>query len=185
MKKGGSKRKGSQYERTICKQLSLWWSYEENDIIFWLSSQSGGRATTRAKKGKKTPYSYGDITFIDPIGKPLIDKCLLELKRGYTNDINILDLIDKKKGISILLQWWEKGESERKFAKRKYTIVIFRRDRHESCIFFESKIFNEMLDYFGKFDGVKIIVETKDHKFIVLKLDEFLDWCNPKFFKEK
>lgn len=76
--------KGAAFEREVCKQLSLWWTHGESDAVFWRSSGSGARATTRMKQNKKTPYEYGDVSFTDPIGKPFIDYFLVELKRGYS-----------------------------------------------------------------------------------------------------
>ena len=75
-------RKGSSFERKICKLLSKWWTDGERDDVFWRSSQSGGRATQRAKSGKKTFGSYGDIAAVDPIGQPLMQLFTIELKRG-------------------------------------------------------------------------------------------------------
>lgn len=77
--------KGEGFEREISKDLSLWWSREERDDIFWRSSQSGGRAKSRAIAGLNTAYSYGDISFLDPIGKPLLERVVIEVKRGYTS----------------------------------------------------------------------------------------------------
>lgn len=78
--------KGSDFERTICKKLSTWWTKDlagdPRDDVFWRSSQSGGRATQRAKSGKTTFGSYGDIAAVDPIGAPLIKLFTIELKRG-------------------------------------------------------------------------------------------------------
>jgi len=81
-------RKGSSFEREICKKLSLWWTRDlehPRDDVFWRSSQSGGRATERAKKGKSTYGSYGDITAVDPIGEPLLKLFTIELKRGRSH----------------------------------------------------------------------------------------------------
>jgi len=75
--------KGSNFEREVSKELSLWTTNGVRDDIYWRSSQSGGRATIRARQGKKTANSAGDICFIDPIGKPLLDIFVLELKNGY------------------------------------------------------------------------------------------------------
>lgn len=77
--------KGSQFERQICKQLSLWWTVGERDDIFWRSSQSGGRATQRMKFGKKTFGSYGDVAAVDPFGQPLLEYWTIELKRGKSH----------------------------------------------------------------------------------------------------
>ncbi len=85
--------KGSQFERHVCKQLSMWWSGGERDDIFWRSSQSGGRATQRAKSGKSTYGSYGDIASVDPVGEPLLKLFTIELKRGKSHG-TVMELID-------------------------------------------------------------------------------------------
>ena len=36
--------KGSEFEREMCKCLSLWWTDSKRDDVFWRSAQSGGRA---------------------------------------------------------------------------------------------------------------------------------------------
>ena len=91
--------KGSSFEREICKQLSTWWSKgiegAARDDVFWRSSQSGGRATQRAKFGKRTSGSYGDINAVDPIGQPLLRYFTFELKRGRSHGLPA-DLIDCK-----------------------------------------------------------------------------------------
>ena len=74
-KKGGGHAKGSQFERTVCKDLSLWWTKGKRDDVFWRTSGSGARAKTRSKTGEKTFGQYGDVQATDPIGQPLI--CLL------------------------------------------------------------------------------------------------------------
>lgn len=76
--------KGSDFEREICKKLSLWWTQGDNprDDVFWRTSQSGGRATFRRQKGKDTYGHHGDITAVDPIGAPLLKVFSMELKRG-------------------------------------------------------------------------------------------------------
>lgn len=91
--------KGSEFERQICKRLSLWWTDDERDDVFWRSSQSGGRATLRSRKGIRTAGSYGDITALDPIGEPLMKMFTIELKRGSSYS-SPGDLIDFKKGNS-------------------------------------------------------------------------------------
>ena len=75
-----SKQKGSQFEREICKKLSLWVSEGKRDDLYWRSAMSGGRATVRSKVGKQTINQLGDITAIDPLGFPLTDKFVIECK---------------------------------------------------------------------------------------------------------
>lgn len=85
---GNKASKGAAFERNICTILSEWWSMgvcgKEASDIFWRSSQSGGRATQRSKKGLSTFGSYGDIAAINPIGQPLMKVWTIELKRGST-----------------------------------------------------------------------------------------------------
>ena len=180
--------KGSQYERDTCKQLSLWWTQDLNkprDDVFWRCSQSGGRATTRAKRGIKTAYSYGDVTFIDPIGKPFIDSCLLELKRGYTKGIDVLDFLDKKKGIPLLVKWWDKATEERHLAGRKYTTIIFRRDRHKACVMISQKMYNAIELWFGSTTQNRIQIKTTHFDLAIVDFESFLQWCNPHFFQKE
>ena len=77
--------KGGNFEREICRTLSKWWTHGKRDDVFWRSSQSGGRATLRFKKGKSTFGSYGDIAATDPIGGPLLKFATIELKRGSSH----------------------------------------------------------------------------------------------------
>jgi len=175
--------KGSSFEREICKQLSLWWTDNKRDDIFWRTSGSGARATTRRKTNKKTRYEYGDVSFTDPIGKFLIDTFLIELKRGYTNGISLLDFLDKKTGKdTLLLEWWKKAEEERKYAKRKYSLIIFRRDRKEACILMERSLAGKLEYECGKVPirWICINLETKDvMKFDIFLLSDFFKWISP------
>ena len=62
--------KGATWEREFSKKLSSWWTCGERDDVFWRSTTSGARATTRAKQGLATSGQYGDIATQDPIGQP-------------------------------------------------------------------------------------------------------------------
>ena len=94
-----SNEKGGEYERDKAKQLSKWWTRGERDDVFWRSSQSGGRATQRAKSGKRTAGSYGDIASLDPIGEYLMKFATIECKRGssWGSPGDLLDATNKGK----------------------------------------------------------------------------------------
>ncbi|KKK58104.1 hypothetical protein LCGC14_3047790 [marine sediment metagenome] len=80
--------KGFDFERETVKLMSLWWTQdldEPRDDIFYKTSGSGARHTSRMKKGISTYNSAGDMGFLDPLGEPFINKFLVEMKRGYTN----------------------------------------------------------------------------------------------------
>jgi len=178
-------KKGPNFERDICKQLSLWWTDGERDDVFWRTSGSGARATTRRKKDIKTKYEYGDVAFTDPVGQPLIDTFLIELKRGYTNGISVLYLLDKKAGNdALLLEWWKKAEEERKFAKRKYSIIIFRRNKREACILMERSLADILESECGNDSMLYITInlKTKD-MFDIFLLSDFLNWVSAETIK--
>lgn len=97
--------KGASFEREICKSLSLWWSEGNSDAIFWRTHGSGGRATTRAKKGDKTPNSHGDVMALDSLGEDFLKVFAIEIKRGYSTSTPF-DVFDKPE--SAAMQAWEK-----------------------------------------------------------------------------
>lgn len=75
------KAKGSRFERRVCELLSLWVSAGSSKDLFWRSSQSGGRATSR-RKTKETGLEHqsGDIAAIHPDGHPFIETFFVECK---------------------------------------------------------------------------------------------------------
>ena len=132
--------KGSNFEREICKQLSLWWSKSKRDDIFWRTAGSGAMAKTRSKSNKKTFGQCGDIQATDPIGQPLINVCSIELKRGYSKD-TFFNLIEKPKDAAE--QTYEKFINQaiidHKNAGSLTWLLIVKRDRKESLVFMPQK----------------------------------------------
>jgi hypothetical protein len=123
--------KGQQFERDLSRRLSLWWSEGQADDWFWRSSQSGGRATQRAKAGKSTMNSAGDLCAQGKEGQKLLDLITFELKRGY-NSISVADFFDKKKGgFHDFIAQAEKAAS---LAGTPGYAVIHKRDRREPII---------------------------------------------------
>ena len=175
--------KGFSFEREICKELSFWWTEDERDDVFWRTSGSGGRATERLKKGKLTSNSYGDMMAIDPIGQPFIDFCFVEIKRGYTKDVSVLEFVDKNKGTPILLDWWKEAADKISKTKQKEILIIFKRDRHKKCIMFSNQFFGGIKDHYGDiFDGCYIRIMKGDFDATVVPYQDFLDLVNPDLF---
>jgi hypothetical protein len=145
--------KGSVFEREISVKLSEWFTYGENSDVFWRSSGSGARAKVRGRKGKTTSGQHADIAAIDPIGRPLINLIMLELKCGYTavtslkkgkrkSGLNFHDLVDRDSGTQqeLLREWLEQVSESKKQAKAPFWMLIWQRDRSRPVIITTSAI---------------------------------------------
>ncbi len=147
--------KGSAYEREFCKKLSLWWSNGRREDIFWRTSQSGGRATTRAKKDQTTVGQYGDIAATDPIGAPLMEVVTIELKRGYPR-ATIHDLLDKSNGAAQqqFEKWVEQVRESARLASSFSWMLVTKRDRRESLVWIPKSLATKLsLQHFGGIMG--------------------------------
>ena len=147
-RRGAPKGKGSGFERDTCKQLSIWWTNGDDDA-FWRSSNSGGRATVRGRKGKRTASHYGDITNTDSRGAPLLDLWALELKRGYKQAI-LHDLLDRPSNINdtIWESWIKQAKASSELSGSYSWAIIAKRDRRETIIVMEEDVAEE-LSLFG------------------------------------
>lgn len=144
MKKGGGSAKGSDFERLVCKQLSLWWSDGKNDDIFWRTAGSGARATNRAKQAKSTVAGHGDILAYHSDGEPLLRLFCFELKRGYNFDL--LCLLKGTKGD--IKTFWEQTVRSAENAGSDYPALIWKPDR-QPCLFFAPYHFSQRLQQYA------------------------------------
>jgi len=134
-KKRRSPKKGGEFERVICKQLSLWWTHGKRDDIFWRTAGSGARATTRSKRGRGTKNQYGDVQATDPVGQPLIDLCTIEIKKGYGRN-SYFDLIDKlpNETKQPYLKFIQQAIEQHEEAGTAWWLLITKRDYKETLI---------------------------------------------------
>jgi len=174
--------KGGNFQWVICKLLSKWWTHGKRDDIFCPTSESGGRNTTRLKKGITTENSAGDVAYLDAIGKPLIGIACIEIKRGYSNRIKYLNIIDStsNKKSPIVLKWWKKLLKEAHSVNRPFPIMIFKRDYKNPCIITDNKFLSTLENYNGEFPGNIILLNIKNTSIMyTLSFNEFINWCNP------
>lgn len=176
--------KGSSYERVICKRLSSWWTYDTQDDVFWRSSQSGGRATVRFRKGQRTAGSYGDICALDPIGEPLLKLFTIELKRGeYVKHPG--DLLDCNGSCDChpFLRAVKQAKDAHRRAGSLSWLLIVKRDFKHNTIFFPSRLLltGEPLHEFQK----ELIAEPVfryrigGEDFVGMHLEKFLSTVDP------
>jgi hypothetical protein len=197
----GKSKKGSRYEREICKKLSRWWTNDEMDDVFWRTAGSGARATTRMKQGVKTADSYGDVGSIRKIGKLLTKNVIIEIKRGYTKKkgkkslkwASITDIIDTQRGstktLPAIYKWWLELQIKRKESDRKSALLIFKRDRRIACVIMSYRTFR----FIERKSGVCpypdctpfVHIRTIDLDIVIMQLDFFLTWCKPKVLGHK
>jgi hypothetical protein len=187
--------KGPNFEREIPKEFSLWFTGGERDDIFWRTQGSGGRAKNRSKKGLSTYGSYGDLMAVDPIGEPLTQACLIELKRGYKK-WSFLDLVDRprqrKNQKNPTLQPFEefmvKVNEDLDLSGASYPIIIFKRDKRQKGVVIPQSLFSQIQLSCGRFDGFFLKISTAKpiirEQMYILKLEDFFNWCSPSFFIE-
>jgi len=137
--------KGSGFERYICKLLSQWWTKGERDDVFWRASTSGGRATIRGRKGKKTFGGYGDVTAMDPAGTPLLEVFTIEAKRGYFH-AHIAELFDHKprRKPGPFACFVQQAINAHKADGSKGWMLIHQRDKCEAMVYFPYSLWKEL-----------------------------------------
>jgi hypothetical protein len=186
----GGSHKGSSFEREICKLLSCWWSKGiegvARDDIFWRSSQSGGRATQRAKFGKKTFGSYGDIAAVDPIGIPLLKVFTIELKRGRSHGCPN-DLLDCKPSTKPkpFEQCLMQAIDAHKRAGSLFWMLLCRRDGRVSMVYVDLGIVRGVRGLPTLAVGPRVYYDIKlcsgrQLRFLGVKLDDFLSRVKPQ-----
>lgn len=145
--------KGSKFERDVCYRLSDWWAegQSHDDVLFWRTAGSGGRATTRHRKGKRTTSAHcGDLAAVNEFGRPLTDLITFELKRGYNRQSGscVADLFDRMDHASakkpIFAEWIEQARESAKRAGSPYWMIIQQRDRKECMCFFRLALYEKI-----------------------------------------
>lgn len=180
MAKGSAK--GSAFEREICKKLSLWWTGDERDDVFWRTSGSGARATTRSKKGKGTFGQHGDIQAVDPMGQPLIDFICFELKRGY-GKVCAFDMIDAKKVTTQQFRKWIiQAETSAEKSGAAYWALITKRDQREIMLTIPYDLCMHIASTSNGIKNIRRIsyIHAGNKDLFTAKLNEFLFHVEPK-----
>jgi len=128
--------KGSQFERKICKELSLWWTSGKRDDVFWRTQNSGGRAAIRTRKGKSTSGQYGDIASTDKISAKFTRLFTIELKVGYAKHtfVDLFDLPAHRKQ-STFEGFLEQVGLDKKESKTPYWMLISKRNSRDVLVF--------------------------------------------------
>ncbi len=138
-----SRRSGS-FEREICTILSDWW-IKGRDDIFWRTHGSGARATSRRKRGKGTYGQECDVCASDPIGAPLTELCVIELKLGR-NQYSLADLLDcpARSKPQVYEEWISETIDKAERSGVPYWLVIVQRRMRERIVLLPSELYQEI-----------------------------------------
>ena len=159
-----SKRKGSSFERYLCERLSLWISNGERGDLLWRSSNSGGTATNRFRRGSNATSQVGDICAVDPIGHAFTDVFYVEAKHYSNLSIDSFLL----KGIGPIVKFWNTAKSEGENYK-KTPMLICKQNRYPIFVILPY-VTNLMTNKLNS----TIIIKNKNINCIIILFEELL-----------
>lgn len=135
-KKRKNPHKGQNFEREICRQLSLWCSHGKRDDYFWRSTNSGGRATIRKRQNKETHGQYGDIRCDHPKGRKLLKAAVFECKKGYPieNLANLVDAPFSRLSTTLYSQWVKQARRACRESGSVTWFIIHRRPKRDITV---------------------------------------------------
>jgi hypothetical protein len=179
MRKGGGKQKGAEFERKVCKQLSLWISDGERQDIFWRSAMSGGRATVALKSGEKLASQAGDISAIDALGQKFIETFVVECK--FYQVISFDDLIYRNKS-GIPKFWNQCANDAHKHNKKPFLVVKRNNQKPLLCIGYTAKVwfFDDFREGYLRafFPGARSWLACREGMYVYM-FDDFLQQVDP------
>ena len=122
--KNRGKLKGAQFERTICRRLSLWVSDFQHKDVFWRSAMSGGRSTLAERAGRhgEATSMAGDLSATHPKGHALLALFTVECK--FYKDLHFSQFIFSNTGP--LAVFWK--QAKRNCAKNREPLLILKQN---------------------------------------------------------
>ena len=137
--------KGPAYERWLCKKLSLWWTAGREDDVFWRTAGSGGRATARAARGRRTAAAAGDLCAVDARGAAFTRWVAVELKAGY-NHAHLHDLLDRapQAGSQTFEGWVGQARASARQAGAPHWLLVHSRDRRDTTVTFPDGLVRDL-----------------------------------------
>ena len=185
-------KKGGEFERQICSQLSEWWLGHDQDCVFWRTDSSGGRATRRKQKGLKTTGKCGDVSSTHPCSAVFSKLITVELKRGYKT--SVADLLDRprtmrnKTNQTPFEEFIEQTIQASENANTPYWMLIHRRDSKESMVYMQESLYEGLTYYAKRYDvptpmmRLKARVQLKKRcvlNIVGMRFDSFLSTFEP------
>jgi hypothetical protein len=188
--------KGGGFERQMCRAWSLWWTGDKRDDIFWRTSGSGSRATTRAKRGKADKWNHGDMRPDDPEGFLLCANWCFEFK--FYQKYDIKGVLHHVADNGNWLEWWAKIYREAEDIHR-IPFLVTKQNAGVPVIWIIHDVWIRLSCYFPRKipvicqtipkQKVKVRLKNKkkktmtvqlpDHKVHGIRLSEFFEFIEP------
>lgn len=118
MKATAAREKGNEFERLMCKRMSLWLSAGQRRDLFMRNVASGGAFTLSARRGSPSGVG-GDMMAVHPLAHDFLEVFLTEYK--HWRDLNFEAALWMNRGE--FAQVLTKAERQAIAAQRHYFIV--------------------------------------------------------------
>lgn len=171
------KAKGSEFERSICKRLSLWLTGKEKPVVFWRSPASGGLGTIKTAENVS-----GDIVSISDVSKWVCEKFSIECKNGYPSADLFKHIKNNIKNDEIE-QFWEQCIRDSR-TENKHGILVFKKKGNQPIIGIEKSVYGQLIEM--SIDLNKCIILHYDNDLpplVLLDFDDFLNKVKPLHIK--
>jgi hypothetical protein len=173
LKPGAGKRKGGQFERDVCRAISLFWSDGAYDDLCWRSSGSGNKGTVTKTKNKSY---WGDLVGTSPLIESLFKVFCFELK--HYKDIDVTEILRGLKNNKLLL-FWNQALRSAVFSKR-IPVLLCKPNNFPIMLVVKRSDAFVFIDTMNK----KLPFISISDKLCIFNFDSFLENVNRfKFFK--
>ena len=180
MRSGGSKEKGSAWEREVGKRLSLWLTYDERPDIFSRNVLSGGAFTIATDKGKLSSRMPGDLMAAHPLAFAFLSHYLVECK--HLKNIGMESLIFDTSAKSAMMTIIKLCESQAAHSKLAY-LVIAKQNMREPLILCSGNTGDHLLASIPRtkrWTGPPIHHWLHRRRIFVMRFADMLNAVNPK-----
>ena len=167
MRKGGGKAKGSEFERKVAKELSLWISNGQTQDLLWRTTLSGGRFST----GKSTEGA-GDLSALgtSELSKQFSKTICVECKTYQEVSLTKAFLNDK----ADLIKWWNQVSGEA--IKANLVPMLIAKGNRQSTIIIFPIVVHNILGMLGNILEHIIISNFLIGNVVIYKYDDFIEF---------
>jgi len=136
---------GTNFEREIAKEISLWLTNNQDNKIVWRTVTSGGWYTTENNKSNNLsiPTQAGDLTVINPTYSIFSDNLYIELKKR--KNVSFWCIFNNEYSKDSLLGIWEDTVDKSKKLE-KFPVLIIRQTYNKHILFVTNDELKDKID---------------------------------------